>query len=95
MHGLIAYPKESCKRLEAKAIEIGNNFCFLKFFIYFSQSAALFEFSNLFSWHHNEPLENCKDLKIMQENGIVYSQCEKRIYFACVQGKAVGPEESI
>ncbi|XP_078349463.1 uncharacterized protein LOC144634385 [Oculina patagonica] len=77
--------KKSCKSLGARAIQIENPFCSLTFYIHLNQSAAVFRFKDLFTWHHNEPLENCTGFKIMQENQIAYSQCEKRIYFACVQ----------
>lgn len=81
-------PKESCKRHGAKAFQIENTgFCFLKFVIHNSAALILFEFNGLFSWHHEEPLENCTSLENMYKNGIVYSRCNMRIYFACVQSK--------
>ncbi|XP_078349462.1 uncharacterized protein LOC144634384 [Oculina patagonica] len=85
-HDSIADPKESCRKLGAKVLQIENNFCRLQFSIY--QTAVLIKFAlrDLLAWDKKEPLENCTFLQNMYMSGIVYSRCQKRIYFACVQG---------
>ena len=87
--GSLADPKQSCTRLQAKTFPVEKNFCYLQFFAYQSVALIRFQLTNMFSWDRREPLENCTSLVNMYKNGITYSQCQKRIYFVCVQGKAV------
>ena len=86
-------PKESCTRLQAKTFRVEKNFCMLKFFVYQSTAFIRFQLRDILRWDRREPLENCTSLLDMYKNGITYSQCQRRIYFACVQGKAVVPKE--
>ena len=91
--GSLVDPKESCTRLQAKTFRVEKNFCMLRFFVYQSTAFIRFQLRDILRWDRREPLENCTSLLDMYKNGITYSQCQRRIYFACVQGKAVVPKE--
>ena len=93
MPGSLPDPKESCTRLQAKAFRVEKNFCVLKYFIYQSKAIIRFQLRDIFWWDQREPLENCTSLLNLYKNGLIYSQCQRRIYFACVRGKAVVPKK--
>lgn len=86
----LADPKESCTRLQAKTFRVEKIFCYINFFVHQSAAIIKFQLRDIFNWDRREPLENCTSLVVnMDKNGITYSQCQRRMYFVCVQGKAV------
>ena len=63
----------------------------MRFNISPKRSIVMVDFSlgRLWNWEKDQPQDNCTFLKLTNTDGVVHAQCDRRIYFACIQGKAV------